>query len=202
MFFLVIGFLLFLTPYYFYPVYPPDFVERLLILETVCIFLVLYLLVNYFKKNNTKFEKLLALERDKVLSDKIILERQEAELRELSEFKSHFFVNLSHEIRTPITLIKGYTSNIDLKDSETQNQKKLNVVRNQIQQIESILNSILDLSKLDANKLKIERSFIEIVPFLNKHFADFKELYNKKSIPSFLTSKVRHMPTSTPQQVE
>ncbi|MCI2228519.1 hypothetical protein MC378_05020 [Polaribacter sp. MSW13] len=87
---LVISFLLFLTPYYFYVVYPVNVVDRLIVLETACVFLVIHLLVNYFKSNNLQFEKLLALERDKVLSDKIILERQKPELRELNEFKSHF----------------------------------------------------------------------------------------------------------------
>ena len=73
------------------------------------LFLMNFLIVFYFKKLNIKNEGLLAEQRDKVLSDKIVLEKQEAELRKLNEFKSHFFVNLSHEIRTPITLIKGYT---------------------------------------------------------------------------------------------
>lgn len=83
---LVISFLLFLTPYYFYVVYPAEYVDRLLPFETICIFLVIVLIVNYFKSNNLKNENLLSLERDKVMSDKELLEKQKAELRELSEF--------------------------------------------------------------------------------------------------------------------
>ena len=144
------------------------------------LFLSIFLIVLYFKKLNTKNENLLAIERDNALSDKIILEKQETELRELNEFKSHFFINLSHEIRTPVTLIKGYVSKITIKEAE--NKKNLSIVNNQIQQVENILNSILDLSKLDENKLILERNHIEIIPFLNKHYSDFKGLFQKKNI--------------------
>ncbi len=189
LFFLVIGFLLFLTPYYFYPVYPPDFVERLLILETVCIFLVLYLLVNYFKKNNTKFEKLLALERDKVLSDKIILERQEAELRELSEFKSHFFVNLSHEIRTPLTLIQGYTNQLTFKESDKENKQKTTIIKEQCQQMQDIINSIMDLSKIESNQFQLISSPVNINSFLDKHYTNFQSLFSEKNIAFLFNDK-------------
>ena len=176
---LIISFLCFAIPNEFIKIYPK---VKLYGPAMSCLFFAYFILINYFKNLNLKNEKLLAIERDKALSDKIILEKQEIQLRELNEFKSHFFVNLSHEIRTPITLIKGYTSNINLKDNTDINNKKLDVVGNQINQIETILNNILNLSKLDANKLTLERNDIEIIPFLNKHYADFKELFNKKNI--------------------
>ena len=156
----------------------------------VCLFICFQLMINFFIKLNAKNEQLLALERDKVLSDKIILEKQEAKLRTLNEFKTHFFVNLSHEIRTPITLIKGYVSKFNFKDSELENKQKLAIVNNQISQIEEILNSILDLSKLDENKLKLNKTTVPIVSFLNKHYADYKDLFNKKNIAFNLINNV------------
>ncbi len=177
---MLISFLFFLMPYYLFDIYPEDYIERLLLSPTLRLFITLYLLFNYFKRLNIKNEKLLSLEKDNVLSDKIILQKQEAELRKLNEFKSHFFVNFSHEIRTPITLIKGYTSRIDPKDDE--NQQKLNIVNEQISNIETILNNILDLSKIDDNKLHLEKSQVELLPFINKHYVDFIELYTKKDI--------------------
>ena len=84
---------------------------------------------------------------------------------------SHFFVNFSHEIRTPITLIKGYTSRIESKDAE--NQKKLNIVNEQISNIESILNNILDLSKIDANELRLEKTQVDLEPLIKKTLHQF-----------------------------
>lgn len=180
--FLAIGFLCFLTPYYIYVVYPLEYVKRLIILETACIFLVIHLLVNYFKANNLKYEKLLSLERDKVFSDKIILEKQEAELRELNEFKSHFFVNLSHEIRTPLTLIQGYTNQLSFKDSDKGNKQKTTIIKEQCQQMQNIINSIMDLSKMESNQFKLIRIPVDINDLLEKHFTNFQSLFAKKNI--------------------
>ena len=187
--FLAIGFFFFLTPYYFYVVYPPDYIERLLALEAACIFIVIHLLINYFKQNNLQFEKLLALERDKVLSDKIILERQEAELRELSEFKSHFFVNLSHEIRTPLTLIQGYTNQLTFKESDKENRQKTTIIKEQCQQMQDIINSIMDLSKIESNQFQLISSPVNINSFLDKHFTNFQSLFSEKKIDFILNDK-------------
>ena len=179
---LVMSFLFFLTPYYFYVVYPTDYIDRLLVLEIFCVFLVVHLLVNYFKESNVKSEELLALERDKVLSDKIILEKQEAELRELSAFKSHFFVNLSHEIRTPLTLIQGYTNQLSFKDTDTENKQKTTIIKEQCQQMQDIINSIMDLSKMESNEFQLISTPVALDTFLEKHFTDFQSLFAKKNI--------------------
>ena len=179
---LIIGFLIFLTPYYIYVVYPTEYVDRLIILESACIFLVVHLLVNYFKSNNLVYEKLLALERDKVLSDKFILEKQEAELRELSEFKSHFFVNLSHEIRTPLTLIQGYTNQLTFKESDKENKEKTTVIKEQCQQMQDIINSIMDLSKMESDQFELIRIPVDVNSFLEKYFTNFQSLFAKKNI--------------------
>ncbi len=183
-----ISFFLFITPYYYFDIYPEDYIERLLVSPALRLFISLYLLFNYFKRLNHRNEKLLSLEKDKVLSDKIILQKQELELRKLNEFKSHFFVNFSHEIRTPITLIKGYTSRIESKDDE--NQQKLNIVNEQISNIENILNSILDLSKIDAKELRLEKKQLDLKPFINRHYINFVELFSKKNIDFSLNANI------------
>ncbi len=146
----------------------------------IWLFIINFLIVLYFKKLNHNNEKLLELERDKVLSDKIILEKQEAKLRELSEFKSHFFVNLSHEIRTPLTLIQGYTNQIDLKDSEEINNEKLDIIKAQCKQMQDIINSIMDLSRIESSELQLSPKHVDLQVFLEKHFVDFQGIFLKK----------------------
>lgn len=137
-------------------------------LHFISLFTTLFSIVYYLKKINQKNE--------------VELRIQQLELEKLNEFKSQFFINLSHEIRTPITLIKGYTSQINLKEDESINTHKLNIVKNQTTQIEGIVNSILDLSKLDENKLPLHCTTTDLKDFLNKHYADFKTLFDKKEI--------------------
>ncbi|MEP5341402.1 MAG: response regulator [Algibacter sp.] len=158
----------------------------------IWLFVINFLIVLYFKKLNHNNEKLLELERDKVLSDKIILEKQEAKLRELNEFKSHFFVNLSHEIRTPLTLIQGYANQIDLKASEEINTGKLDIVKAQCKQMQDIINNIMDLSKIESSELQLTSTYINLHPFLEKHFANFQGLFIKKNISFRLNNEVKN----------
>jgi len=179
---MILSFVIFLTPYYFYVVYPKDYVDRLLVPAAFCIFLSIYLLVNYFKKLNLNNERLLEIEKDKVLSDKVILENQQRKLKELSEFKSHFFVNLSHEIRTPLTLIQGYASRIDLEDSKEKNHEHIRIINSQAEQIQSIIDNIMDLSKMDTSQFHLNTSWVVLSIFFKKHYANFKGLFESKQI--------------------
>lgn len=156
------------------------------------LFVINFLIVLYFKKINKNNEKLLELERDKVLSDKIILEKQEAKLRELNKFKSHFFVNLSHEIRTPLTLIQGYANQIDFKASEEINTDKLDIVKAQCKQMQDIINNIMDLSKMESSELELTLTHINLQSFLEKHFTDFQGVFIKKNIAFQLNNKVKN----------
>lgn len=148
----------------------------------LCLFFLYYFLINYFKKQNNKIEKLLELERDKVIADKVILEEQKNKLDQLNQYKSHFFVNFSHEIRTPLTIIQGNASRIDLENPMANNQEKIDLINSQVAQIQNIIDSIIDLSKMDANAFKLNTGKVALQPFLQKHFTDFKEVFHKKEI--------------------
>jgi signal transduction histidine kinase/DNA-binding NarL/FixJ family response regulator len=190
---LAVSFLLFLTPYYFYVVYPEDYVDRLIPFETICIFLVIVLIVNYFNQNNLNSEKLLSLERDKALSGKILLEKQKTELRELSEFKTHFYVNLSHEIRTPLTLIKGHSLQLNLNDSEEKMEEKINIINSQIEQVEFIINNIMDISKVDNKDFHLDIAPVNISSFFDKHYNNFKNLFEAKSVLFSLEDRTNNL---------
>lgn len=179
---LISSIVFFFLPYHIWNLYPIDYTERLDYPSMTCLFIALYFLFNYFKKLNQQNEQLLELERDRVISDKIVLEKQEKKLRELNDFKSHFFVNLSHEIRTPLTLIQGYVSQITKKTSQKEVEEKLAVVKEQTNQMQSIINNIMDLSKMDAKQFSISTQKVEVHLFLEKIYTNFKQLFDKKEI--------------------
>ncbi|WP_163411230.1 response regulator [Flavobacterium ajazii] len=180
--FMILSYICFLCPYYVYVVYPQDIIDRLMEISTFCLFLSVFLLMTYFKKLNLQNETLLEIERDKVIEDKNIIAQKESELRELNEFKTQFFINLSHEIRTPLTLIQGYVSRIDFDESQSENQNRIAVINSQTAHIQNIIDNILDLSKIDSNEFKINTAQVPLIPFLNKHYQEFKELFDKKQI--------------------
>ncbi len=74
-----------------------------------------------------------------------------------SKTKSEFLANMSHELRTPLTAIIGYSELLKGKTvSEEEKNEYANIVRENGNHLLTIINDILDLSKLEAGKLEIE----------------------------------------------
>jgi len=98
------------------------------------------------------------------------LKQLEAHLREAKEgaetankAKSEFLANISHELRTPLTPIMGFTELILLDDNLTEDQTQLlNIVNQRSQDLLRLLNDILDIAKIEANKLTIRPSEVDV----------------------------------------
>ncbi len=93
----------------------------------------------------------LLLER---IIEQTLVDKQYAQ--EASEAKSMFLANMSHEIRTPLNGIVGFTEL--LKDTELHDEQRefIEIIEKSSENLLEIINNILDLSKIESNKLEIE----------------------------------------------
>lgn len=101
-------------------------------------------------------------ERTRLLA---LLERANKELRELDKLKSTFLANMSHELRTPMNAIIGYTDllidGVDGPINEDQ-KKSLTKVASNARHLLQLINDILDISKIEAGKMKISPREIDL----------------------------------------
>lgn len=103
--------------------------------------------------------------------------------KEATEAKSQFLANMSHEIRSPLTSIIGYTESLQHDElPRAEQMRMLRTMQDNGQHLLELINDILDLSKSDAGKLKVERIDFPLMPLLRqvedvmKHRASLKGL--------------------------
>ncbi|MCB0443965.1 MAG: hybrid sensor histidine kinase/response regulator, partial [Flavobacterium sp.] len=76
-------------------------------------------------------------------------------LNELNELKSRFFANISHEFRTPLTLIKSPVQQLQNTLSDENQKKQLRLIDNNANRMLELVDQLLELSKIDSGQLKI-----------------------------------------------
>lgn len=105
------------------------------------------------------------------------LELQENKrLRDLDQFKTRLYTNITHEFRTPLTIILG------MNDQIQGNDKERGLIRRSAQNLLQLINQLLDLSKLDSGKLQVEMIRGDIVPYISYLCDSFYSLALDKNI--------------------
>jgi CheY-like chemotaxis protein len=101
---------------------------------------------------------------------------------ELADIKSQFLSHMSHELRTPLNGIIGST-NLLLEDKYLPEQnEQLSVLKFSSEHMLSLINDILDLSKLDAEKIQLEKNVVDIPKFISKVTSTFGAQCEEKGI--------------------
>ncbi|MDH4262076.1 MAG: response regulator [Spirochaetia bacterium] len=116
------------------------------------------------------------------LKNKHNLEIEKEKAIQSNKFKSDFLSTMSHDIRTPMNLIIGLTDLlIDEKPNESQ-LKHLQLIRKSGENLVHLVNDILDVSKIEAGKLEIEKITFDLKVALNYLINLFSEQAKKKNI--------------------
>ena len=122
-------------------------------------------------------------------------QQQKAEgekIKELDLLKSRFFTNISHEFRTPLSLILGPLQNaeesIPLSESEIDTNEmqikagSIRVMKRNALRLQQLIDQILDLSKLESGKMKLQLQESAVVKFIRSRIAEFESIASNKNI--------------------
>lgn len=110
-------------------------------------------------------------------------ERQETKRAvELEQTKTRFFTNISHEFRTPLSLILAPIDRL-LEDNPSSGQiKHLTTIKRNAKRLLNLVNQLLDLKKVDNKQLKLNLHWGDLILQVKDHVASFSDLAHKKQI--------------------
>jgi len=129
------------------------------------------------------------------LKNQLELDRVQIEsLQKLDHLKSQFFANISHEFRTPLTLILGQIENVLTSDMDRKEKRKLEMATKNANRLLTLINQLLDLSKLEAGKMEVNKKQHNIVSFLKSLLYSFETLAESKEITLVFDSESDWIP--------
>ncbi|MCB2220252.1 MAG: response regulator [Bacteroidetes bacterium] len=153
--------------------------SRIILIGFAALVLLIVLVTIIFIRNK-KIKTQHALELEQVKIEK---------LQELDRLKSRFFANISHEFRTPLTLIMRPLEKLLSKTQDEIDKKELTIARKYAQSLQKLINNLLALSRLESGKMQLHATEINIVKLVNGYFQAFESLAKQKNIKLHFNAK-------------
>jgi signal transduction histidine kinase/ligand-binding sensor domain-containing protein/DNA-binding response OmpR family regulator len=132
----------------------------------------------------TKLRKQFALEQER---------EQSRRLLELDRLKLKFLTNLSHDFRTPISLIMGPVDQLIRERSMADQYEKLNMIRRNARRLLNLVNQLLDFRKMEEHELRLQLSEGNIVSYVREVSESFRDMAERKHINFVFKSDIERM---------
>ncbi|WP_440115867.1 sensor histidine kinase [Paenibacillus sp. QZ-Y1] len=151
--------------------------------------------------------RLLSVQKEELQRAQIVLEDRAKQLMIASQYKSEFLANMSHELRTPLNSVINFAQMIS-ENSDTMEQEDIvrfaTMIDHSGQELLTLINDILDLSKVEAGRLDIVLEDISLTQLIEDAMSHFQLVAEKKGIQLLLDKKSGLPETlwSDPQRVQ
>ncbi len=97
--------------------------------------------------------------RERMRQEIALKEREAAQLKAVDELKGRFFANITHDFRTPLTLILGPVQQLKRSIAKDSNKRWLDSIERNANQLLQLINQLMDLSKLEAGSLQLNETY-------------------------------------------
>jgi len=109
--------------------------------------------------------------------------REKARMEEINQMKLRFFTDISHEFRTPLTLISGPLEKLNNQELSVQETKYLyNIMSRNVSRLLRLVNQLMDFRKAENEKLKLQVRTGDLAVFIGKIIDGFRESAQSKNI--------------------
>ncbi|MCA0447077.1 MAG: PAS domain S-box protein [Bacteroidetes bacterium] len=124
------------------------------------------------------------------------LKRARDEAQNANKAKSEFLANMSHELRTPLNAILGYSQILE-KDKTllTSQREGLEIIRRSGEHLLTLINDILDLSKIESGHMELHRFDFDFIDFLES-IAEVARLRSREKGIAFIFEKLSDLPAA------
>ena len=129
--------------------------------------------------------------KKKLNNQRLQVEREHTE--QIKEAKLRFFTNISHEIRTPITLIMSPLEKMRMEEKDSQKKEIYNLMYRNSSRILRLINQLMDMRKIDNKQMKLFFQKTDMVFFVKDIMMSFDNLAKNKQIDFQFTSKYERL---------
>jgi signal transduction histidine kinase/DNA-binding NarL/FixJ family response regulator/ligand-binding sensor domain-containing protein len=138
--------------------------------------------VKLLRQRQLELEMEVASRTRKISQDKKLIEQQSERLERLAEEKSHFFANVTHELRTPLALILGVIKSIEQGIKDAQERELIAVAIRNTQHLLNMVHEILYLSKTETVTQRLNYSIVNVADLTQPLVAEYQVIARQKGI--------------------
>lgn len=147
----------------------------------------------YSLRENRKINKKLQSQNGEILHQKRELEEMSVKAQAANEAKVAFFTNISHEFRTPLTLILGPLEEIQTVKN-TVVQKNFSLIHKNVIRLLRLVNQLIDFRKIEVDKMKLRAAEINLIEFVQEIMQSYKSIADKRNIDLRLVTREKQIP--------
>lgn len=136
---------------------------------------VLLLVILYFTRR-------FMLERQRLKFEAEQEHREAERIQQLDTLKTKFFTNISHEFRTPLTLIMAPLEKLIIRTEDEKSRNQLVFIHRQSRRLLAMVNQLLDFRKMELQKIQAKRSWGDLMNFIEELGVAFQDMADNKQM--------------------
>lgn len=103
-------------------------------------------------------------------------------VKELENLRKDFINQFTHEMKTPLGIINGYSELIEEAENEEEAKKYLDIINRETSRINQLIQSMLSLSRLEAGKVELQKEILDLEDLVTEIVDEYEILYMQKNI--------------------